>query len=94
MFAPAPTAEVRLESQPLPVFVAQTIDELSGKALSTHTVQATKPGTVGRCEAVKRYVMRYWPRHEEARLVSRWYDVWVANMRRETLVKQAICAII
>jgi hypothetical protein len=94
MYAPAPAAEVRLESQVLPAIIAQTIDELSGKALSTHTVQATKPGTVGRRDAVKRYVQRYWPRTEEAAKVGRWYDTWVSNLRRETLGQQAVCTII
>lgn len=95
MFSPAPTAEVRFEKQPgLSAVVCQTIDELSGKAVLTPSVQKTPPGTVGRREAVLHYVQRYWPRPDDPTKVRRWFSIWVTNIRRDSLTPQVICEII
>jgi hypothetical protein len=95
MYAPAPTAEVRFESQPgLSSAVCRTLDDLAGRALLTSSVQRTPAGTVSRREAILQYVKRYWPQPAQADKVSRWFNTWVTNLRRDSLQPQLNCKIL
>lgn len=71
----------------LPPVVAQTLDSLSLAAINSEEVQGTQPGTVGRRQAVRRYVIAHWParQHARAELVSVWFDLWTQLIRRQTL---------
>lgn len=86
MLVTAPAAEVR---HVVPPEVSTAIDELSLRAIDTRAVQATSPGTLGRLQAVRDYVVKNWPEKGTSESqIAGWFDDWVARMRRQTLARE------